>query len=92
MFHHSLVTDDIPNILQLGYRPWKDDPLCRNHVIRFINNCDQPLTALVSFPGSGNTYTRGMIERLTGFFTGSLYTDKDHYISGKIYKNLSYKF
>ncbi|EFX82596.1 hypothetical protein DAPPUDRAFT_316374 [Daphnia pulex] len=29
--------------------------------------------ALVSYPGSGNTWTRGIIERLSGYFTGRFY-------------------
>ena len=33
-----------------------------------------PKIGLVSFPGSGNTWTRYLIESLTGVFTGSVYT------------------
>ena len=32
--------------------------------------------ALVSFPGSGNTWTRGLFELATGLCTGSVYCDK----------------
>ena len=63
--------------------PWPNDSSCKNDVIKFIPNCNQPPVALVSYPGSGNTYTRGIIERLTGFFTGSLYEDKHLYSSGE---------
>ena len=35
-----------------------------------------PRTALASFPGSGNTWTRYLIEGATGVFTGSIYLDK----------------
>jgi len=31
--------------------------------------------ALASFPGSGNTWTRHMIEQATGIYTGSSYPD-----------------
>ena len=34
-----------------------------------------PLMALASFPGSGNTWTRYLIEGATGVFTGSVYID-----------------
>ncbi|KAK6192839.1 hypothetical protein SNE40_004241 [Patella caerulea] len=34
-----------------------------------------PLTALVSFPGSGNTWVRHMVQQATGIATGSLYND-----------------
>ncbi|XP_046638667.1 WSC domain-containing protein 2-like [Daphnia pulicaria] len=38
--------------------------------------------ALMSYPGSGNTWIRGIIERLSGYFTGSIYADKDIYVKG----------
>ncbi|XP_060076046.1 WSCD family member AGAP003962-like [Ylistrum balloti] len=34
-----------------------------------------PLTALVSFPGSGNTWLRHVIQQATGVATGSVYSD-----------------
>ncbi|ELU11424.1 hypothetical protein CAPTEDRAFT_193826 [Capitella teleta] len=34
-----------------------------------------PSTALASFPGSGNTWTRHLIELSTGFYTGAIYKD-----------------
>lgn len=34
-----------------------------------------PLTALLSFPGSGNTWTRHLLQQLTGLYTGSIYKD-----------------
>ena len=33
----------------------------------------QPLVALSSYPGSGNTWLRYLIEGITGIFTGSFY-------------------
>ena len=74
----GVVTD----IRQLKYRLWPDDPQCRDHVVQFIKNCDRPLMALASYPCSGNTFVRGIIERLTGYFTGSAYSDMPLYISG----------
>uniref|UniRef100_A0A8D8IN39 WSCD family member AAEL009094 n=1 Tax=Culex pipiens TaxID=7175 RepID=A0A8D8IN39_CULPI len=35
----------------------------------------RPLTALVSFPGSGNTWLRYLLQQSTGIFTGSVYKD-----------------
>lgn len=75
----GVVTD----IRQLKYRLWPDDPQCHKHVVQFIRNCDRPPMALVSYPGSGNTYVRGIIERLTGYFTGSVYSDMPLFVSGK---------
>ena len=43
--------------------------------LRFLNRT-KPITALVSFPGSGNTWMRYLIEQATGIFTGSVYCDK----------------
>ncbi|XP_033102142.1 WSC domain-containing protein 2-like [Anneissia japonica] len=34
-----------------------------------------PLISLASFPGSGNTWVRYLIERVTGIYTGSYYND-----------------
>ena len=33
--------------------------------------------ALASFPGSGNTWVRGLLQQVTGLCTGSLYCDRD---------------
>nr|XP_054760337.1 WSC domain-containing protein 2-like [Lytechinus pictus] len=41
-----------------------------------------PLTALASFPGSGNTWMRYLLERASGFYTGSVYNDKGLYNGG----------
>lgn len=35
-----------------------------------------PLTALASFPGSGNTWVRHILQQATGILTGSIYNDK----------------
>ena len=34
-----------------------------------------PLTALASSPGSGNTWTRYLIQQFSGYVTGAIYTD-----------------
>ena len=36
-----------------------------------------PQTALASFPGCGNTWSRHLIQQLSGVWTGSLYNDPD---------------
>ena len=40
----------------------------------FLNH-KSPVTALVSFPGSGNTWLRYLLEQATGIYTGSIYCD-----------------
>ncbi|XP_071834775.1 sialate:O-sulfotransferase 1-like isoform X4 [Apostichopus japonicus] len=42
----------------------------------FMPQGSQPFVLLVSAPGSGNTWLRYLIERLTGVYTGSMYRDK----------------
>ncbi|XP_064118552.1 sialate:O-sulfotransferase 1-like [Macrobrachium nipponense] len=50
---------------------WPDDPLCSQLTVRFGKNING--TWLLSFPRSGNTWTRYLIESASGFFTGSIY-------------------
>jgi hypothetical protein len=74
----------VPNVLDIAYQPWGDDPDCREYTVGFIRNGSRPKMALVSYPGSGNTWTRGIIERLSGYFTGSIYAEKNLYIKGGV--------
>ena len=60
------------NIMDLKYRPWKNDTECNKYFIEFIRARKHPKMALASYPGSGNTWMRGIIERMTGYFTGSV--------------------
>jgi hypothetical protein len=41
-----------------------------------------PPVALASFPGSGNTWVRGLIEAASGIYTGSIYKDANLYLHG----------
>lgn len=41
----------------------------------FIDGRNREAIALVSFPGSGNTWVRGLLEELTGVCTGAVYCD-----------------
>jgi len=43
--------------------------------VRFGQTDSFPLTSLTSYPGSGNTWTRYLIEEYTGYYTGSVYND-----------------
>ena len=45
-------------------------------------------TALASFPGSGNTWTRYLIQKLTGIFTGDIY--KSLFISNEAHSFVKY--
>ncbi|XP_075882109.1 sialate:O-sulfotransferase 2 [Nelusetta ayraudi] len=48
----------------------------------FLPSKAKELVALASFPGSGNTWTRHLIELATGYYTGSYYFDTSLYNKG----------
>ncbi|XP_046563255.1 WSCD family member AGAP003962-like [Haliotis rubra] len=41
-----------------------------------------PQIALASYPGSGNTWTRHLLQQMTGIATGSVYSDEDLRLNG----------
>lgn len=43
---------------------------------QFVDAVGRRVVALVSLPGSGNTWVRGLLEKATGVCTGSIYCDK----------------
>ena len=43
---------------------------------RFVDGTGRKTVALVSLPGSGNTWVRGILETATGICSGSLYCDR----------------
>ncbi|XP_070532238.1 sialate:O-sulfotransferase 2-like [Ptychodera flava] len=51
----------------------------------------RPLVALASFPGSGNTWTRFLLEVASGFYTGAVYNDKKLYEGGFVGEMEDYK-
>ena len=55
---------------------WKRDPECKEFKTRFVVRDSLQTRALVSYPGSGNTWTRYLVEAATGVFTGSFYHNK----------------
>ena len=46
----------------------------KNGSCRFLDGQGRLPVALASFPGSGNTWTRGLLEKVTGICTGIMYT------------------
>ena len=61
------------------FRTRVEDDRCSK--MSFINNSTKKVT-LVSAPSSGNTWLRYLIEKSTGYFTGSVYNDKDLFNKG----------
>ena len=54
---------------------WKSDHQCSQYSTRFVVRDSMQTRALVSYPGSGNTWTRYLLEAGSGIFTGSVYND-----------------
>ena len=44
--------------------------------VKLAEKNELELVMLASFPGSGNTWVRLLLEDASGFYTGSVYTDK----------------
>lgn len=73
----------------------KDDVILENHLgLENDINCSDinfaeagtfyPPVVLFSFPGSGNTWVRHLLETATGFYSGSSYVDADIYKGGML--------
>jgi len=63
-------------ILTRVRRPWRQDPQCKRFNVTFVKEGERaPKVALATYPGSGNTWMRHLIEGLTGIFTGDVYRD-----------------
>ena len=73
--------------------PWahsSNDSVCGNFTTTFSNKKKLPMVALASFPASGNTLMRYLIEGITGIFTGSFYYGRDYGPKGIKRQNLMY--
>ena len=57
---------DKDNIRQCIKKPCHIIPKCH-----FMNGTHRAPVALISFPGSGNTWVRGLLEKVTGVCTGA---------------------
>ena len=63
-----------PEEFILLYRTFAEDRRCTRR--RFLQIGELPRkVGLISFPGSGNTWIRFLIESATGIYTGSAYND-----------------
>lgn len=77
---HSQCTEFLPHTELAMYKDcqarmakWHIGKECQ---CQFMNTSGHSRVALVSLPGSGNTWLRGLLERATGVCTGSLFCDK----------------
>ena len=69
-----------------SYTPWLDDHECEHFSVVFSKKKFLPLIGLVSFPRSGNTWIRYLIEGSIGVFTGSFYNSRCMVSQGRISK------
>lgn len=72
-----LSQENISNLSCLILHP---DNRCMDR--HFLPTRVNQLVALASFPGSGNTWCRHLIELATGFYSGSYYFDASLYNKG----------
>ena len=57
---------------------WNNDTNCLKHDVQLLRPGSQPKPgALVSFPGSGNSWLRMLVMGITGVFTSSVYDGED---------------
>ncbi|CAG7722163.1 unnamed protein product [Allacma fusca] len=72
-----LISANLSKLIVARRYPRPGDVDCQNFTISlFQENTFNPV-GLVSYPGSGNTWLRHLIEFSTGVFTGSVYMDED---------------
>ncbi|PIK58683.1 putative WSC domain-containing protein 2 [Apostichopus japonicus] len=79
----SQVTDT--EILNVSKQSGNDVPkailnICQN--VTLMPHGSLAVVALASLPGSGNTWLRYLIERVTGIYTGSIYNDRTLTVGG----------
>ena len=71
------------------YKTLAEDERCEP--LRFLpKNLKHIRTDLVSFPGSGNTWARHVIEQASGIYSGSIYEDKTLFSTGLCSVSLVY--
>lgn len=61
--------------LNISHFPWPLDETCRKYSVTFAKPKSIPIIGLASYPSSGNTWLRYLIEGITGHYTGSMYND-----------------
>ena len=62
---------------------WNYDTNCTRFGVHLLREGSQEPGALVSFPGSGNSWLRMLLEGLTGIYIDSVYTNRDNTFRSK---------
>lgn len=77
VLHLAGITQSVVETMQLGsYSAAVDCSIERAQVKPITSSQANLSTALASFPRSGNTWVRTLVEKATGYSTSSLYCDK----------------
>ena len=71
-YSRQIFKNCVPKLKGQGYTERRT---CSPNMMFRPPNHSNPVTALVSFPGSGNTWMRRIIEEVTGLYTGAIYCD-----------------
>lgn len=78
------IRDSDPNRTLDWLDLWNGDPNCTNHdVILLKPNSNLEPGALVSFPGSGNSWLRMLLMGISGVFINSVYGGEDSLFRSK---------
>ena len=64
-------------------------PPSHQHCKKMSFQSSGPTVALGSFPGSGNSWVRQLLESATGIYTGSVYCDRSYIQAGMIGESVS---
>ena len=83
-----LSTSDLKIFKQCAQHASKHGPIDPGKC-KFMNGKDRQPIGLISFPGSGNTWVRGLLQQVTGFCTGSVYCDPDLRRHGFVGENIA---
>ena len=71
--HENQIQEFHANFIYRTYTPWPHHESCSNFKTSFSKNRKLPIVGLFSYPNSGNTWMRYLIEGVTGIFSGSFY-------------------
>nr|CAB3267770.1 WSC domain-containing protein 1-like [Phallusia mammillata] len=85
---HQVSSCNSSDVVEV-FRTLVEDQRCGN--IRFLPPGKYNRTSLNSTPGSGNTWTRYLLEKATGHYTGSMYTDGSLVLTGYLGESFSSK-
>ena len=82
-FPAKLLSPHFPDSVSSAFDPLQSHVRCRPLDYRDVNSQQDGVIALASFPGSGNTWTRYLLQQSTGIITGDIYMANELIANGK---------